>query len=286
MNRLHRTLTAFTLLLSLSLTGIFPLASVTPVSAATPQHTGRLGGSQATFKTRFGVGEGTTATRSGITYVAGPYRSIVVKFDGDRAVDIMVTPSGDDWTEAQAKSVARSFLPKDVKSDYTQHNTGDGRFEVACASNDLGAQFTKSDYKRLKHAGDAGDCFYLLSPSSASTVHQVELSIGRAGSLDRPEPTPTPEPPTATPEPTTTPDNSTFIGGDGCTYRNADGAQVSCPVGQAPADTSGDSSSGSGGDAVAPGGGATALCQDGTYSYAAHHQGACSHHGGVAEFYK
>jgi cell division protein FtsN len=35
---------------------------------------------------------------------------------------------------------------------------------------------------------------------------------------------------------------------------------------------------------VAPGG-ATALCNDGSYSYAAHHQGACSHHGGVAVFY-
>lgn len=34
------------------------------------------------------------------------------------------------------------------------------------------------------------------------------------------------------------------------------------------------------------GGGATARCNDGTYSYAAHHQGACSTHGGVAEFYK
>jgi hypothetical protein len=31
--------------------------------------------------------------------------------------------------------------------------------------------------------------------------------------------------------------------------------------------------------------GATAMCNDGTYSYAAHHQGACSHHGGVAIFY-
>lgn len=38
--------------------------------------------------------------------------------------------------------------------------------------------------------------------------------------------------------------------------------------------------------AVTPGNGATALCNDGTYSYAAHHQGACSHHGGVAVFYK
>jgi len=35
-----------------------------------------------------------------------------------------------------------------------------------------------------------------------------------------------------------------------------------------------------------PANGATALCNDGTYSYATHHQGACSHHGGVAVFYK
>ncbi|MDN3359845.1 DUF3761 domain-containing protein [Actinomadura sp. DC4] len=31
--------------------------------------------------------------------------------------------------------------------------------------------------------------------------------------------------------------------------------------------------------------GATAECRDGTYSYAAHHQGACSHHGGVLVFF-
>ena len=32
--------------------------------------------------------------------------------------------------------------------------------------------------------------------------------------------------------------------------------------------------------------GATARCKDGTYSHARHHQGACSHHGGVAEWMK
>lgn len=37
---------------------------------------------------------------------------------------------------------------------------------------------------------------------------------------------------------------------------------------------------------VAAGTGPTAKCNDGTYSYAAHHQGACSHHGGVAVFYR
>lgn len=34
-----------------------------------------------------------------------------------------------------------------------------------------------------------------------------------------------------------------------------------------------------------PSEGATAMCADGTYSYAAHHQGACSWHGGVSEWY-
>jgi hypothetical protein len=38
--------------------------------------------------------------------------------------------------------------------------------------------------------------------------------------------------------------------------------------------------------AVPAGKGATALCNDGTYSFAAHHQGACSRHGGVKAFYK
>jgi uncharacterized protein DUF3761 len=37
---------------------------------------------------------------------------------------------------------------------------------------------------------------------------------------------------------------------------------------------------------VAPGGGATAQCNDGTLSYSRHHQGTCSHHGGVAVWYK
>lgn len=42
--------------------------------------------------------------------------------------------------------------------------------------------------------------------------------------------------------------------------------------------TSGDSSSSSAPD------GATAQCNDGTYSYSLHHSGTCSHHGGVANW--
>ena len=161
MHRFQRALSAFSLLLSLSVFGLPTLSPIEHVSAATPQHTGRLGGNSATFQTRFGSGDGTASNSAGVTYTAGPYQAIVVKFDKDRAVDIVITPSGDDWTEAQAKSAARAFLPKDVASNYVQHNTGDGRFEVACSSSDLGKQFSKADYKRLRHAGSAGDCFYL-----------------------------------------------------------------------------------------------------------------------------
>jgi len=37
---------------------------------------------------------------------------------------------------------------------------------------------------------------------------------------------------------------------------------------------------------VAPGNGATALCNDGTLSYKAHNRGTCASHGGVKVFYK
>ena len=47
-----------------------------------------------------------------------------------------------------------------------------------------------------------------------------------------------------------------------------------------------DSASSSTSASSGQGNGATAQCNDGTYSYAAHHQGACSHHGGVQQFYK
>jgi endonuclease YncB( thermonuclease family) len=60
-------------------------------------------------------------------------------------------------------------------------------------------------------------------------------------------------------------DTGTYVGGDGCTYRNVDGVQVSCPVQS---------------DTAPPG--ATGRCNDGTWTFALHHQGACSHHGGVA----
>lgn len=49
-----------------------------------------------------------------------------------------------------------------------------------------------------------------------------------------------------------------------------------------PTATNSRSSQASGGDTDPAG--ATAQCKDGTYSHAAHHAGACSHHGGVAKW--
>ncbi|WP_426301889.1 GmrSD restriction endonuclease domain-containing protein [Arthrobacter sp. R-11] len=57
----------------------------------------------------------------------------------------------------------------------------------------------------------------------------------------------------------------------------APAAPAPAPVAPAPAPAA---------PAPAPGGGATALCNDGTLSYLATHRGTCSHHGGVAIWYK
>ncbi|MFC1409940.1 DUF3761 domain-containing protein [Streptacidiphilus sp. N1-12] len=82
--------------------------------------------------------------------------------------------------------------------------------------------------------------------------------------------TPTPSPPpspthVAKPKPTHAPTHSSSTNGsNGGSSGGSSGS------------TSGDGS---------PGDGATALCNDGTYSHAAHHRGACSSHGGVAVFY-
>ena len=59
-------------------------------------------------------------------------------------------------------------------------------------------------------------------------------------------------------------------------------ASPAAPAALMPAPTSAPASA-----PVAPAvpGGATAMCNDGTYSFAAHHQGACSQHGGVTVFY-
>ncbi|MFI5702371.1 DUF3761 domain-containing protein [Streptomyces xanthochromogenes] len=82
----------------------------------------------------------------------------------------------------------------------------------------------------------------------------------------------------AAPTPSVDQDNSGSVsGGSGST-----GGDSTSSTGGS--DSSGDdanSSSSASGSQQAPAG-ATALCNDGTYSYSAHRRGTCSHHGGVA----
>jgi len=58
------------------------------------------------------------------------------------------------------------------------------------------------------------------------------------------------------------------------------------PAGQPAPQTSGETKAPSKAPTGGTPGNATAKCKDGTYSYAKTHSGACSHHGGVAEWYK
>ncbi|BCM67538.1 MULTISPECIES: DUF3761 domain-containing protein [Streptomyces] len=78
-------------------------------------------------------------------------------------------------------------------------------------------------------------------------------------------------------------DSSSTVAGTGDDYGDgSSGSDTSSSTGGT--DSSGNdssSSSSSGGSQQAPAG-ATAQCNDGTYSYSAHRRGTCSHHGGVA----
>jgi len=57
------------------------------------------------------------------------------------------------------------------------------------------------------------------------------------------------------------------------------------PPAAAPSETAGTPTKKSAGGATEKtAGAATAKCKDGTMSHSAHHQGACSHHGGVAQW--
>ncbi|MBK3520288.1 DUF3761 domain-containing protein [Streptomyces sp. MBT70] len=78
-------------------------------------------------------------------------------------------------------------------------------------------------------------------------------------------------------------DTSSTVAGTG-DDDGADSSSSGSSTSTGGSDSSGDvssSSSSSGGSQQAPAG-ATAQCNDGTYSYSAHRRGTCSHHGGVA----
>jgi hypothetical protein len=161
---------------------------------------------------------------------------------------------GDGLQSAQDKAQAAGF--DNLKS----HDALGGRYQIwdrdwkvcsqtpAPGSHDTGATVDFGTVKIGESCpGTHGASASATPAASPSPTHNV-----------KPKPTSRP-----TPKPTHTPTHSSTAG------------------------TSGRSSGGASSGGVSdPGSGATAKCNDGTYSYAAHHQGACSHHGGVAIFYK
>ncbi|MGG7571198.1 DUF3761 domain-containing protein [Streptomyces sirii] len=78
-------------------------------------------------------------------------------------------------------------------------------------------------------------------------------------------------------------DSSSTVAGTGDDSSNefSGSGSSSSTGGSDPSGDSSSSSSSSAGSQQAPGG-ATAQCNDGSYSYSAHRRGTCSHHGGVA----
>lgn len=295
MQRVSRLIAALSLILGFAFFASPIFAGNADAALGSSFQSGRLGGPESAFKSRFGTGTGSLST--GVTFTpASGYGSVVAKFDKDRAVDVVITPVvGTDWTTDEAFTAALDLLPDGVRLVSTPLDSGDGRLVLTCQSSTIAKEFSSADYKRLKHAGAPGECYALESPDSPTTVNAIELSIGRAGGLKTAAPTatatteaPLPTPTATAIPPTATPDTRTYVADDGCTYMVATGAFVSCPP-TPTADVSAPPIDGGGGGTeppVAPGGGATALCNDGTYSYAAHHQGACSSHGGVNIFYK
>lgn len=191
----------------------------TPTPSSSSALNGRLGGAKATLDKRFGHDTGQDATIKGLGYHVKGFGTVVVIYANDQAVDITIvadrmahTPLSEadpaDWTPAQVDQIAKKFLPLDVKTGKAL-DTGDGRREAACVSAALGAAFDTARWKKLHAGGKPGECHFLLSPDSAGNIYQIEVGIGRSGSLDRPTPTavPTDVPtPTDTPPPTATED--------------------------------------------------------------------------------
>ncbi|MEU3463518.1 DUF3761 domain-containing protein [Streptomyces sp. NPDC006733] len=139
------------------------------------------------------------------------------------------------------------------------------------------AQTIEADWRVCFQQPGAGTA-ELATPVALAVVLRAETCPAADGiPAPTPKPTPTPAPTTTKPKPKAT----TAHTGNGNSGGSSGGGS-----------TSGGGSGGSGGGSghteppVDDHGGATALCNDGTLSFAAHHQGACSHHHGVKVFYK
>ena len=120
--------------------------------------------------------------------------------------------------------------------------------------------------QKAQHAQPAAQ----IVTQQSTTIVQTPTSSKAPTPTQKPTATPTPKP-TATPTiqyipPTATP--TPIVQQQTSTSTNAE--QGNSPTGSI--------------NGSVPAG-ATALCNDGSYSYAEHHQGACSQHGGVKQFY-
>jgi len=136
----------------------------------------------------------------------------------------------------------------------------------------------------LASSGGDGGAHIATSPTTHPSVPRTEVTRARVTTTTSTSITTTTLPPTTAPPATAAPATAPSapppaaqpavvspppLSCPNGSYTNVDGNEVCSPY-----------SSPSG-----PPPGATARCNDGTYSFAAHHQGACSSHGGVAEFY-
>ena len=185
-----------------------PVSAASGNPAGSPGGSGRIGGDQAGFEKRFGTNTGQSETVKGLEYTVEGYGLVSVLFRSNVAVSVTIvanrighTPLNEaddaDWAGSQADVAAQVFLPKDVKSNQKRLDTGDGRTEVACSSRQIAAAYDKATWKKLKLGGESGECHYIISSDTAGDAFQIEVALGHAGSLDRPQPTPT-----ATPVPT------------------------------------------------------------------------------------
>lgn len=128
------------------------------------------------------------------------------------------------------------------------------------------------------------------TPAAGSTAPaDVKIDMGAvktdetcpsAPTTAAPSPTPTPSPTTTSPRPKPRPTPTATH------HTSTHHATTSGGSSGGGSSSSGGSSSTHTEPPVDDHGGATALCNDGTFSFSAHHQGTCSHHGGVAVFYK
>lgn len=130
-------------------------------------------------------------------------------------------------------------------------------------------------------------CFQKPDPGPTAVDTAVDLAVvkvsetcpvadGSPAPTPTPTPTPSPSPTTTKPTPKPTATHYSTTGGSSTSGGGTTGGS------SGGSSTTGGSTTGGTSDHN----GATALCNDGTLSYAAHHQGACSHHGGVAVFYR